>query len=120
MKIFTIGHSTRDADEFVSLLKEFGVSSLADIRRFPGSRRYPHFNSEELSRSVAAAGLSYHHLVELGGRRAARKNSPNIAWRNESFRGYADHMSTDEFRTGIERLLTLPQSAAIMCASHLR
>jgi uncharacterized protein (DUF488 family) len=91
---------------------------LADVRSFPGSRRYPHFNKENLAAALNGAGIRYEHFRELGGRRRARPDSLNLAWRNESFRGYADYMETSEFRAGIERLLELVQQerAAIMCS----
>jgi uncharacterized protein (DUF488 family) len=121
LRIWTIGHSTRSIEEFIQLLKALDIRALADVRQFPGSRRYPHFNQEQLSSSLAKAGIDYTHFVELGGRRRARKNSPNTAWRNEAFRGYADYMDTAGFRAGIERLLQLvgEKKTAIMCAEAL-
>ena len=88
------------------------------MRRFPGSRRYPHFNGSALLESLPAEGIQYVHMAELGGRRAARPDSHNTAWRNESFRGYADYMETAEFQQAIERLLELAEKrrTAIMCA----
>jgi uncharacterized protein (DUF488 family) len=106
-------------DEFISLQKEHGIKLLADVRLLPGSKRYPHFNKEALSNSLGKAGIRYEHFPELGGRRKARPDSPNTAWRNESFRGYADYMGTNEFRRGIKRLLDLAADTgptAIMCA----
>lgn len=116
MRIYTIGHSTRQLQDLIDLLLENGVATLADIRRYPGSRRYPHFSRDSLAASLPAAGVDYLHLVELGGRRAPRPDTPNTAYRNEQFRGYADHMNTDEFRAGIECLLTAKQPAAVMCS----
>jgi len=119
MRVWTIGHSTRTIDEFVSLLKGHGIKFLADVRLLPGSKRYPQFNKEALADSSGNAGIRYEHFPELGGRRKPRKDSPNTAWRNESFRGYADYMETEEFRKGIVRLLDLASqtgSTAIMCA----
>ena len=117
--MWTIGHSTRTIDIFISLLEENGIKLVADVRSLPGSKRYPQFNRETLANSLKQHGIRYEHFPELGGRRKAKKDSHNTAWRNPSFRGYADHMETEEFRTGIERLLDLASKlgpAAIMCA----
>ena len=107
MKIWTIGHSTRNIDNFVSLLQENGIKLVADVRMFPGSKRYPQFNRESLAGALGQSGIRYEHFPELGGRRKTRPDSRNTAWRNASFRGYADYMETDEFHRGIERLLDL-------------
>ncbi len=118
-QIWTVGHSTRTIDIFISVLEENGIKLVADVRSFPGSRRYPQFNRKMLAKSLAEYGIRYEHFPELGGRRKAGKDSHNTAWRNASFRGYADHMETEEFRKGIERLLDLANKlgpAAIMCA----
>jgi uncharacterized protein (DUF488 family) len=119
--LWTIGHSTRTIDEFVQLLKANRIQALADVRRFPGSRRLPHFNQEPFAAALSDAGIEYAHFPELGGRRRARPDSPNTAWRNEAFRAYADHLATDEFREGMERLLELARRkrTAIMCAEAL-
>jgi uncharacterized protein (DUF488 family) len=114
--IFTIGHSTRPLDEFIELLREHGVARLADIRRYPGSRRYPHFSSESLAGTLPEEGIAYVHMPELGGRRKPLPDSPNAAWRNEQFRGYADYMGTPEFRAAVDRLVAFPEPTAIMCA----
>ncbi len=121
MRIWTIGHSTRSLDEFLALLTSNGIEALADVRRYPGSRRLPHFSQDALAASLAEAGIAYAHFSELGGRRRPRADSPNTAWRDESFRGYADYMATDEFRAGIARLLEMAQRArtAYMCAEAL-
>src|SRR5947207_3571788 len=106
-------------DEFISLLKENEINLLADVRAWPGSKRYPQFNKEALAESLSAHGMRYEHFPELGGRRRPRSDSKNTAWRNASFRGYADYMETEEFHKGIERLLGLAREAgrvAIMCA----
>src|SRR4051794_13805230 len=103
--IHTIGHSTRSLEEFLRLLRHDSIARLADIRRFPGSRRYPHFSREALSQSLPAEGIEYVHFEELGGRRKSTGDSPNSGLRNEQFRAYADHMSTLEFRAAVERLL---------------
>lgn len=91
------------------------------MRSFPGSRRYPHFNKSELAKSLAAAGIRYVHMPELGGRRSAQKDSHNTGLRNASFRGYADYMETHSFRAGIDQLLEIARSSrtAIMCAEAL-
>jgi uncharacterized protein (DUF488 family) len=116
--IYTIGHSNRGVDEFVALLKANGVGTLADIRKLPGSNKYPHFNQEELAASLAQVGIRYVYLKGLGGRRRQNKDSRNTAWRNRSFRAYADHMETDEFREGVLALLGYANdsSIAIMCS----
>lgn len=115
-QIYTIGHSTRTLDEFASLLQEHGIARLADVRRYPASRRYPHFAREALAVSLPALGITYEHFEDLGGRRIADPESRNMAWENPQFRGYADHMATTLFREAIERLLRPDDSTAIMCA----
>ena len=116
--VFTIGHSTRSLDEFIEILKSFPIEILVDVRSFPGSRRYPHFNREALKGSLGGVNIEYAHLPELGGRRRPLPDSLNMAWRNESFRGYADYMETDDFRDGIDRLLDLARDrrTVIMCS----
>jgi uncharacterized protein (DUF488 family) len=119
VRIWTIGHSTRTIDKFISLLEEHGIKLLTDVRSLPGSKRYPQFNKETLADSLAKAGIRYEHFPELGGRRKARPDSRNTAWRNASFRGYADYMETEEFDKGVKRLLDIATEfgpAAIMCA----
>ncbi len=118
LKIWTIGHSTRDLAEFLRLLAENRIEALADVRSYPGSRRYPHFNAMPIAASLAEAGIEYVSLKQLGGRRRARPDSANTVWRNEAFRGYADYMETQEFRNGIAVLIELAarKRAAIMCA----
>jgi uncharacterized protein (DUF488 family) len=121
-KIWTIGHSTRIIEEFIGALQANGINLVADIRLLPGSKRYPQFNKEKLAKSLKEQRIGYEHFPELGGRRKARKDSLNTAWRNESFRGYADHMETAEFASGIARLLQLAHSngaTAIMCAEAM-
>ncbi|HEV2720988.1 MAG TPA: DUF488 domain-containing protein [Thermoanaerobaculia bacterium] len=113
MRIYTIGHSTRSLDELVHLLRASGVKRLADIRRYPGSRRYPHFSRDSLAAELPKHGIAYVHMPELGGRRNASKDSPNDALRNAQFRGYADYMATKEFAEGIDHL---QDGDAIMCA----
>jgi len=118
IELWTIGHSTRSIEEFIEALKSFQIESLVDVRSFPSSRRYPQFGATRLSESLRQTNIEYLHLPELGGRRRARKDSLNIAWRNEGFRGYADYMETEAFRQGIERLLALARDRrlVIMCA----
>lgn len=118
--IWTVGHSTHEIDAFLALLAENAIRVLADIRRYPGSRRHPQFAREKLDASLRAAGIDYHWLPELGGRRAPRKDSRNTAWRNEGFRGYADYMETEGFQLGISRLLELAQAqrTVYMCAEQ--
>ena len=118
-RIWTIGHSTRDIGDFISLLEENGIKLLVDVRSLPGSRRYPQFNKEALANSLDEAAIRYEHFPELGGRRKPKPDSRNTAWRNLSFRGYADYMETEEFRKGVGRLVDLENevgSTAIMCA----
>jgi uncharacterized protein (DUF488 family) len=119
VRIWTIGHSTRAIDVFISLLEEHGIRLLVDVRSLPGSKRYPQFNKETLANSLGKSGINYEHFPELGGRRKAQPESKNTAWRNASFRGYADYMETDDFNKGIKRFLDLAAEAgppAIMCA----
>jgi uncharacterized protein (DUF488 family) len=116
--IFTVGHSTRSTEELLALLVENGIQVLVDVRRYPGSRRHPQFSRETLAASLAGAGIAYVHEPDLGGRRAARPDSPHTAWRVEAFRGYADHMETAEFAAALERLIRRGNevTAAILCA----
>jgi uncharacterized protein (DUF488 family) len=118
LSIWTIGHSTLSIEDFISALSSFAIQTLVDVRSYPGSRRYPQFNKENLRNRLAAAEIEYLHLPELGGRRRARPDSTNMAWRNETFRGYADYMETKEFEAGINRLLSIgaERRTAIMCA----
>jgi uncharacterized protein (DUF488 family) len=116
--IFTIGHSTHPIDEFIGILEAHAIALLADIRTIPKSRHNPQFNREELARTLPAAGIEYKHLRGLGGLRHARPDSINTAWRNASFRGFADYMQTPEFAAGLAELIHLAthQRTAIMCA----
>jgi uncharacterized protein (DUF488 family) len=115
--IWTIGHSNRTLEAFLEMLTAFEIGVLADVRRFPGSRKHPHFNQESLEASLLDAGIAYEFLPELGGRRKPRADSANTAWRNESFRAYADSMETVEFHEGIARLLWFTgRRVAIMCS----
>ncbi len=116
--IYTIGHSTRPIEEFIALLQANGVTQLADIRTVPRSRHNPQYNRDTLPASLAAAGIEYVYLQDLGGLRHAAKVSPNMGWRNASFRGYADYMQTPDFATALDQLIALASDkpTAIMCA----
>jgi len=116
--IYTIGHSTRSLEEFISMLASFQVHLVADIRSYPGSRRYPHFNKEALEVSLPEHGINYIHLKDLGGRRKVVKDSKNIAWKNDAFRGYADYMETETFKVAIAELeqIAIKQLTAYMCS----
>jgi uncharacterized protein (DUF488 family) len=118
-EILTVGHSNHEEDEFVELLRGAGVQLIADVRRYPGSRRQPHFERTALAAVLRQAGIGYHWLGEtLGGRRKPLPDSPNGAWESDQFRGYADHMASDEFAAGLTELETLAreQRVAVMCA----
>jgi|ERR1035437_122925 uncharacterized protein (DUF488 family) len=116
--IWTIGHSTRSLDDFIDLLKSFQIELVVDIRSYPGSRRYPHFNKEALEVSLPENNIKYIHLKELGGRRKVLPDSNNSGWRNAAFRGYADYMETDAFKEGITELehIANKKLTAYMCA----
>jgi uncharacterized protein (DUF488 family) len=116
--VWTIGHSTHPVDEFLEMLGAHRVTTLVDVRTIAKSRHNPQFNEDALSGSAASAGIRYLRMAELGGLRHARKDSVNDAWRNASFRGYADYMQTEEFADGVERLVQLARQGrpAIMCA----
>jgi uncharacterized protein (DUF488 family) len=116
--VYTIGHSTRDIAEFIALLDRSRVERLIDVRAFPGSRRHPHFNREALARTLPEHGIEYLHCPSLGGRRRPRHDAPPSAWRNESFRGYADYMRTPEFHRALDELIALAaeRRTAIMCS----
>jgi uncharacterized protein (DUF488 family) len=116
--IWTIGHSTRPLDEFLGLLGTVQINMVADVRSFPGSRKYPQYGKEALAATLAEHSIGYRWLPALGGRRRSSPDSPNTAWRNASFRGYADYMSTAEFQRGLTELLNLAADTrtAIMCA----
>jgi uncharacterized protein (DUF488 family) len=117
-EIFTIGHSTRPIDEFLALLAEHAIEKLVDVRTVPRSRHNPQFNADALPEALERAGIAYTHRGDLGGLRHARKDSPNTAWRNASFRGYADYMTTPEFERALEDLIALAgrERIAVMCA----
>lgn len=116
--VMTIGHSTRPIDEFIHLLRSHGVQRLVDVRTVPRSRHNPQFNREQLSSSLHSARLHYSYMPGLGGFRHARPDSVNSAWRNASFRGYADYMQTPEFHHHLGGLIALArrEQVAVMCA----
>jgi len=120
LRIFTIGHSNLSFEQFASLLKEFGICLVADIRRYPSSRKFPHFNRRVLGKLLAAENIEYQWLEVLGGRRHTGKNdkSFNVGLKSPGFRNYADHMGTDEFRKAVQELLSTAATspAAVMCA----
>jgi uncharacterized protein (DUF488 family) len=118
LTIWTVGHSTRTIEEFIDILLANQIEILVDVRHFPGSRKFTHFNKGALHDALVAAGIRYEHLVELGGRRPVHRDSHNVAWRNASFRGYADYMETQPFRDGVDRLLEIARASrtAIMCS----
>jgi uncharacterized protein (DUF488 family) len=119
--ILTVGHSTHPIEEFLALIEAHGVQQIVDIRTIPKSRRNPQFNSDELAESLATRGIRYAHLPALGGLRHPRHDSINTAWRNDSFRGYADYMQTPEFDRGVSDLIALADGrvTAIMCAESV-
>jgi uncharacterized protein (DUF488 family) len=116
--VYTIGHSTRTLEDFLALLRREGIRALIDVRAFPMSRRHPHFNRDELASALHASSIRYTHAPALGGRRRLRAGSPNTAWRNESFRAYADHMVTQEFRGALDAVIASARAmpTTIMCA----
>ena len=115
---FTIGHSTRPIEDFLAMLAGHEISRLVDVRTIPRSRTNPQFNKDTLPASLKKTKIAYAHVAELGGLRKPKANSPNAAWRNLSFRGYADHMQTEEFASGLEKLFEWMKKdrIAIMCA----
>lgn len=115
-ELYTVGHSTRPIEAFLALLVPNGIATLADVRRFPGSRRHPQFGSDALAASLATAGITYAHFPDLGGRRSPAPDSINTAWRHDAFRGYADYMETPLFQSAIDRLLGLAPPIVVMCA----
>jgi uncharacterized protein (DUF488 family) len=122
MKLLTIGHSNHPLDHFLALLARHEVEALVDIRRFPGSRKHPHFHRDSLAAALEESGVEYHWLEALGGRRPKQRDeSPNLGLENQGFRNYADYMLSDEFREGVEKLLEVARRkrTAIMCAEGL-
>ena len=120
-EIWTIGHSNKSADDFLSLLASHRIEWVADVRRFPRSRRHPHFGIDSLPDSLRDAGISYRHFPGLGGRRPARPASNNTNWRNEAFRGYADYMETAEFAEAVAQLkdIAMQMRTTVLCAEAL-
>jgi uncharacterized protein (DUF488 family) len=116
--LFTVGHSTRSLDELVGICMAHGVGAIADVRRFPGSRRSPHFARKALEQTLPAHGIRYLWVPELGGRRRRPRDAPPSAWQVEAFAAYADHTRSDEFRVGFGLVLELMAGAptALMCA----
>jgi uncharacterized protein (DUF488 family) len=116
--IWTIGHSTRSIGNFIDALKKHEIKMLVDVRTFPGSKRYPHFNKENISVSLKGVGIEYIHMLSLGGRRKPTLHSVNTAWRHPSFKGYADYMETEDFKMAIDQLEELAslKHAAYMCS----
>jgi uncharacterized protein (DUF488 family) len=116
--LWTIGHSTRPIADFLALLEAHRIQTLADVRRMPQSRRHPHFSREALERTLANHGIEYRHFESLGGHRKPVAAETNAGWRNAAFRGYADHMASDEFARGLEALMEIGRvrRTAIMCA----
>ena len=120
-QIWTIGHSTRSIESFIQILKAYDIKVLADVRSLPGSDKFPQFNQDNLMVSLNENGIEYRYIPLLGGLRPAKKDSLNDAWRNKSFRGYADYMETDDFKKGINILVTLAgqKNTVIMCSEIL-
>jgi uncharacterized protein (DUF488 family) len=116
--VWTIGHSTRTLEHFIAMLQSFNIETLVDIRSFPGSKRYPHFNKENLELLMPENNIGYVHLKALGGRRPVKKDSKNTAWKHPAFRGYADYMETEAFKTGIQELevIATKHRTAYMCS----
>ena len=119
--IWTIGHSTRSLDDLVAVLRAHTIEALVDVRRFAGSRRLPQFNEGELRDGLERAGIAYQWLPQLGGRRTPRPESINAGWRHSAFRGYADHLASEEFAEGLFELLMIAGGlrTAVMCAEML-
>jgi uncharacterized protein (DUF488 family) len=118
MIIYTVGHSTRSAEDLRAVLRQAGVELVADVRAFPSSRRHPQFNRAALAEWLPEAGIGYVHMPGLGGRRKPTADSPNGGWREAAFRGYADYMPSDEFRRALAELENAARErpTAVMCA----
>ena len=121
LTVFTIGHSTRTLDEFIELLKTYGVTMVVDVRTVPRSRHNPQFNKETFPATLKPHGVRYVHMPEIGGLRHPKRDSVNLAWRNSSFRGYADYMQTKEFTDNLLKIVALAREncLALMCAEAL-
>ncbi|MGL5682218.1 MAG: DUF488 family protein [Marinifilaceae bacterium] len=119
--IWTIGHSTRTIENFITVLQHYGIEIIADVRSLPGSNKFPQFNMENLKPELSQFGIGYIYFPLLGGLRRTTKDSHNILWRNKSFRGYADYMETNAFKEGVKELelVARGQRVAIMCSEIL-
>ncbi len=119
--MWTVGHSNHPIERFIEILKAHRIEQVLDVRRFPASRKWPHFNATSLASSLPAAGIGYVGMPELGGRRKPRPESPHTAWRADQFRGYADYMDTPEFASSLERVMALAgdRRTALLCAEAL-
>lgn len=117
-RVWTVGHSSRDREQFLELVQSQSIELIADVRRYAGSRKHPHFNAEPMAAWLAEEGIAYLALPELGGRRKANPDSPHTVWRNAAFRGYADFMDTAEFRSALERVKHSARTkrTALMCS----
>jgi uncharacterized protein (DUF488 family) len=120
-RIWTVGHSNHPIERFLEILEAHRIERVLDVRRFPASRKWPHFNAEALAKSLVAAGVDSVGMPDLGGRRKPRADSPHVAWRSDAFRGYADYMDTEEFGTALHRAMDLARErrSALMCAEAL-
>lgn len=117
--LYTLGHSNRSLEDFLELIKAQAITQIVDVRTIPKSRLFPWFHQQALSNTLKKCGVVYYHLKELGGLRKASVDSINTAWKNKSFRGFADYMQTDAFVSGLQKLnqlLTLENKTAIMCS----
>jgi uncharacterized protein (DUF488 family) len=117
----TIGHGTLPPDRFIALVQSAGIETIVDVRRYPGSRRHPQFRRDDMREWLAAAGVAYRWDERLGGRRRTAPDSPHVGLRDAAFRGYADHMGTDEFRAALDELVatTTDSTTSVMCAESL-
>jgi len=121
IQLLTLGHGTLGADDFSALVRRAGIEEIVDVRRFPGSRRHPHFGREAMAGWLDEAGVAYRWLPALGGRRSPAATSPNVGLRNPQFRAYADHMTTEEFLSGVEELRALAavRRSALLCSESV-
>ena len=119
--IRTVGHGTATTEAFTELLQHAGISTVVDVRRFPGSRRHPHFGKDQMATWLPAVGIAYDWMAPLGGRRRSSGDSPNVVLRNLQFRAYADYMSSTDFAEGVVSLLDLASTspAAVMCSESV-
>jgi uncharacterized protein (DUF488 family) len=119
MGLLSVGHGTLEQDDLVALLRGAGVELVVDVRSFPGSRRNPQFGRETMEAWLPAAGIDYRWERRLGGRRRPARDSPNVVLRHEGFRGYADHMATEPFRTALSEVLAEPRSSVVLCSESV-